>query len=285
MLVCNVSLRPPRTAIAADIAESTAAVDATATGNVVFATLVDDPASVGDLVDAYLGEIMLEAAAASDIIDVGLAYAAAVDEAVAAADAQDAVIPAGVTWDPATVLETTLSNGNLTATHATANANTGARATVTKTGGKYYFEITRTSGIASTCLGLVTAAGTYGNVLAGTNCTIAFSSSGNISSNNAASGKNIGAIAAGNVVGVAVDLTARKAWFRKGAAGNWNGLVIGSENPDTGLGGVVMAPTVGFMPVVGFGPGTAGADVYTANFGASAFIGAVPSGFTSGWPL
>lgn len=92
MLICNVSLRPPRSAIAAAIAEATIAVDATATGNIIFATLVDDPASVSDLVDAYLGEIMVEAASASDTIDIGLAYAAAVDEAVIAADAQDATI-------------------------------------------------------------------------------------------------------------------------------------------------------------------------------------------------
>jgi len=90
MLVCNVAIRPPRTAIAAEVAEAALAVDATATGNVVFATLVDDPASVGDLVDAYLGEIMLEAASASDSIDAGLAYIAAVDEATSAADAPDA---------------------------------------------------------------------------------------------------------------------------------------------------------------------------------------------------
>ena len=44
MLVCNVSLRPPRSAIVAAIEEAVTAADATASGNVVFATLVDDPA-------------------------------------------------------------------------------------------------------------------------------------------------------------------------------------------------------------------------------------------------
>jgi hypothetical protein len=94
MLVCNVSLRPPRSAIAADVAELAAAVDATATGNVVFATLVDDPASVGDIVDAYLGEIMLEAASAADTTSAGSAYAGAVDEAASATDTQSATVPA-----------------------------------------------------------------------------------------------------------------------------------------------------------------------------------------------
>ena len=90
MLVCNVAIRPPRTAIAVEIAELAEAVDATATGLVVFATLVDDPASVLDHVDAYLGEIMLEAASAGETIDAGLVYAAAVDEATSAADTPDA---------------------------------------------------------------------------------------------------------------------------------------------------------------------------------------------------
>src|SRR5580765_1046228 len=72
MLVCSVSQRGRRAAIAADVAEAAAALDAPGTGNVVFATLVDDPASVGEIVDAYLGEIMLEAASASVIVDAGL---------------------------------------------------------------------------------------------------------------------------------------------------------------------------------------------------------------------
>src|SRR5262245_33349926 len=92
MLVCNISLRPPRSAIAATIAETTTAVDATATGNVIFATLVDDPASVNDTIDAYLGEVMLEVASASDSYTSGSDYSAGVDEAVTAADTQDATV-------------------------------------------------------------------------------------------------------------------------------------------------------------------------------------------------
>src|SRR4051812_7013517 len=96
MLICSVSLRPARSGIAADITEAVTAADATATGNVVFATLIDDPASVGEIVDAYLGQIMLEAASASDTLSSGSDYAAAVDEAVTAIDTQDATL-GGVT--------------------------------------------------------------------------------------------------------------------------------------------------------------------------------------------
>jgi hypothetical protein len=72
MLVCSVSQLQRRTAVVADVAEAAAALDAPGTGNVVFATLVDDPASVGELVDAYLGVIMAEAASAGEAVDAGL---------------------------------------------------------------------------------------------------------------------------------------------------------------------------------------------------------------------
>jgi hypothetical protein len=96
MLVCNVSLRPPRRTISVDLAEVVSATDATATGNVIFATLVDDPASVLDHVDAYSGEIMLEAATAADGIDAGLAYAAAMAEDTTAVDAWDGSVPTAI---------------------------------------------------------------------------------------------------------------------------------------------------------------------------------------------
>jgi hypothetical protein len=86
MLVCSVSQRARRTAIAATVAEITAAVDATATGNVVFATLVDDPASVGDRVDAFLGEIMVEAASATDTVSVGSIRTTTIIEPTTASD-------------------------------------------------------------------------------------------------------------------------------------------------------------------------------------------------------
>lgn len=92
MLVCNVSMRPPRRAIAADIAETAAADDASTTGQVVFATLVDDPASVADVLDAYLGEIMVEAASAGDTCSAGSSHAGDVDEDATAADTPDATI-------------------------------------------------------------------------------------------------------------------------------------------------------------------------------------------------
>lgn len=86
MLVCSVSLRPPRSAIAVSVSEITTAVDAAATGNIVFATLIDDPASVADHVDSFLGEIMLEAASAADSPSAASTYGAAIVENITVTD-------------------------------------------------------------------------------------------------------------------------------------------------------------------------------------------------------
>lgn len=102
MLICNVSLRAQRRAIVADIAEAAVALDASTTGTVVFATLVDDPASVGDIVDAFLGEIMVEAASAIDSIIAGSAFNTAIVEATSAASVPDASITPAGTLDAAT---------------------------------------------------------------------------------------------------------------------------------------------------------------------------------------
>jgi hypothetical protein len=88
-------------------------------------------------------------------------------------------------------------------------------------------------------------------------------------------------IANGDVIGIAVDLTAQLVWFRICPSGTWNGS--GTANPATGVGGIsISSISTGLL----FPMYTVGASVgnnVTANFGASAFSGALPSGFTSGW--
>jgi hypothetical protein len=86
MLVCNVSQLARRAAIPAGITETAAALDTPGTGNVVFATLVDDPASVGEHVDAFLGQIISEAASAAATVNAGLIYRVSIFEAASAAD-------------------------------------------------------------------------------------------------------------------------------------------------------------------------------------------------------
>jgi hypothetical protein len=260
--------------IAADLAEAAAALDAPGTGNVVFATLVDDPASVREIVDAYLGELMFEAAIAGDSCDAGFVFIGAVNEIVTALDVPDAAIPAGppTTWNPADLSGMTLSGGNLTA----AGGNfTGVRATKGLSSGKYYFEITVTT-TPSGYVGL--ARSTADLTSGGTTGAVGVTSAGGVEVNGITStGISIGSIG-GQVVGIAVDLSSNLIWFRNGASGNWNGN--SANNPATGTGGASISAIAGtlfpwFISVFG------GTQTVTANFGASAFSGAVPSGFTA----
>jgi hypothetical protein len=113
-----------------------------------------------------------------------------------------------------------------------------------------------------------------------------FTSNGTIFASGANSGlAGLGACATGDVIGLAIDLDNRKAWFRKAPSGNWNGLAIGSQNPATNTGGIAIPPG-SVTPICTFGgSGGVAGNVFTGNFGASAFVGAVPSGFTSGWTI
>jgi hypothetical protein len=311
MLVCSVSQLQRRVAIAADLTEAAAALDAPGTGNVVFATLVDDPASVGDHVDAFLGQIMLEAASAAATVTAGLTYAAAIVEAGIAADAVSAsavaapsvvveaaiatdasdaaIVPAVTTytsWNPADKANIALSNGNLTSTCTGSSGAIGVRAGTGKTSGKYYFEVLMTgwSG-TSGGVGICTLAKAFdsGGVTTAASAAVskaAGGTNGSIYVNGASSGKALGSRVNGDVIGVAVDLNAKLIWFRAAPSGNWNG--IATENPATGTGGISIGALSGALYPCDLPTNTS--DIRTAKFGASAFSGAVPSGFTAGWP-
>lgn len=184
-----------------------------------------------------------------------------------------------------TLTNVTLSGGDLTAAH-TNTSLAGARSTALKNSGKWYLEFTLTTRTgANSAVGVLTAAGTYTNFSANINCAVIYGS-GNIYSNNAFSSRTLGALSNGDIIGVAVDLDNDKVWFRKAPAGNWNGQVIGSQDPAGNVGGVsissftatTMAPAITFG-----GTGTGATETFTMNAGATSFSGTVPSGFSSGW--
>jgi hypothetical protein len=286
VLVCSVSMRARQASIVAGLVEVAAALDSPGTGNVVFATLVDDPAAVVDLVDAYLGEIMLEAASAGDTCDASVPAVLAADvvESTAADSTQDATLAAAFATFNGTPSSAfiTLSNGNLTVTKNT-STNSGMVGSTNFLGsGKYYFEYTNTQKSAGTghYFGMLLSTGVVGDMTSGLKSTTAAPAGTTIIySNDVNTGKTIGTAASGNVYAYAIDLTGRLAWIRR-AGGNWNGDA--AANPATGVGGVTIGAG-SFAPAVYFS--TSGLnDSLTANFGASAFVGTVPSGFTAGWP-
>lgn len=177
----------------------------------------------------------------------------------------------------------TLSNNNLTATHSTSTSGSGARSLALKTTGKYYYEVVGNSAPgAGDAVALGSAAATYVQLTGNTagQYVVVYQSTGVIFVSTTNSGKNIASLLAGMVAGIAVDLDARLLWVRSNN-GNWNGDP--AANPATGVGGITVTAAISFAPMVGYGA-TAAGHAMTANFGASAFSGAVPAGFTPGWP-
>ena len=149
--------------------------------------------------------------------------------------------------------------------------------------GKAYFEATMTTLTGGgTTVGVCNASwvlSTGGN--SSVNAAYAYKS-GPIWINNSSAGGTLGTLVSGSIVGVAVDLVNELIWFRVCPSGNWNGS--STANPATATGGYsIGAISSPLKPVYVFAGFTASGDVVTANFGATAFSGTVPSGFAPGW--
>ena len=282
MLVCNVSLRPPRLAIAATVAETATAADAITVG-AVFDALVDDPASATDTLAEYLGEFLSEAASAADSFSTVGTFDAEVVETAAADSAQDGILPVAYATYDGLATNVTVSNGGLTALHHNTTTNSGVISTAFESSGKYYFECTvQTSSTPSNFLGIM--ASTWASVFSATQMTtlstsVQLGGTSTIYSNGGSTGKALGATAVGDVYSFAIDLTASLGWIRRNG-GNWNNDA--AANPATGVGGVVIAAG-SFAPIVRFAAAAAGTDQVTGNFGQSSFVYTAPSGFGN-WP-
>jgi len=191
-----------------------------------------------------------------------------------------------VTWaNDATAHNVTLSGGNLVAKSASSSNDCGARSSVLRNSGKYYYEITPVTLIGGTAnaAGLALASATYAD-MAGvfTGSTVIVYFTGFIRVDGASSGVSIGARSNGDVIGIAIDLDLRKIWVRVAPLGIWNNNA--TANPATNVLGIT--PTAGSLgPACNFGgTGSQANNIISANFGSSPFVGAVPAGFTSGWP-
>lgn len=188
------------------------------------------------------------------------------------------------TWNPADNVANTLSGGNLT---AAPSGNGGVRGTVSVSGGKYYWEYTATWGSSWACGGGVANAGAalgYGNSGQTGTITVAGGSiAGYVFVNTTDVGVHLGLTPYnGTVIGIALDATNQLIWFRPGPSAIWNNS--GTANPATGTGGVSISTVAGpYYPFVGFN-GITGGQSTTANFGDTALVGAVPSGFAAGFP-
>jgi hypothetical protein len=126
---------------------------------------------------------------------------------------------------------------------------------------------------------------TYTQSYPATFCTGVRASDGRIYSNDAYSGFSIGALS-GNVVCCAIDRANKKAWFRVGPSGLWNGQALNLADPANNIGGVSISSydlkAMGPISVCG---STFGGHRSIFNAGQLPFAAVVPAGFTAGWPL
>lgn len=184
-----------------------------------------------------------------------------------------ALVP--TTWNPSDRTATTLSNGNLS-TQATASG--GVRSVFSVSSGKWYWEMTYTGG-ASGGFGVANASAVLSTAwTTPTNAAVAYNGSTYVN-NVSQAGAGITISTIGTVVGVALDMGAKLIWFRSGAAGNWNNS--GTANPATGTGGLNI--TVLGSPLYALVVQNSTSFQSTTDFGATAFVGTPPSGFTAGF--
>jgi len=186
------------------------------------------------------------------------------------------------TWSTTDKNQCTLSGGDLVASFA---SNGAVRSIDRVYTGKYYWEVTFTT-LLNVSVGVSTAAAPLNSTMgSGTAASFTFM----VTASGAAFAPGIignigGTFPAGWVLCIALD-AAGMVWFRNGAAELWNGNA--ANNPTTGVGGFNFAASFGSGPAYGLyasACGGGGGGVCTANFGATAFVGAVPVGFTSGFP-
>lgn len=164
-----------------------------------------------------------------------------------------------------------LSNGNLTVSGSDTGGNNWVRST-TPTTLKRYVEFTINT-VSNTIVGIADASAmTYPG---------ANDKSFGLFSNSAGSiagtfpNWNV-TYTTGDVLGMAVDLTAKLVWWRKNG-GPWNNG--GTADPATGVGGFSISLYTGTTHFL-IASGASGV-VTTVNFGATAFAAAAPSGFSA----
>lgn len=178
---------------------------------------------------------------------------------------------APTTWNPSDKDGSiTLSGGNLTFT-----GSGSGRATNPLSTGKAYWEvlIVQDSGEAGGAfnVGFTDGTTTFADMRSSGIINMVFLFNGNIGN----SAVSLGAIVNSDVICIAVDLGAKKSWFRKNG-GNWNASAL--NDPATAVGGITFGPS---GPYYANAAGSAVGTQFTANFGASAFSFTTPSGFTS----
>ncbi len=194
--------------------------------------------------------------------------------------------PSFTTFDPANKSSNvTLSGGNLVVT-CTGSGGEGrtVRTIASHATGKYYAEFTLTtaSSSGSDGLGAVNATFAIGDNATyigedATSRSVGCYSDGKVYRGGTSAIATIMTFTTADVVCMAVDCDNERIWWRKGG-GNWNNDV--SANPATNTNGIDASALGGGALYACVEPEGNG-DVWTANFGATAYAQTAPSGFVN----
>ena len=178
------------------------------------------------------------------------------------------VTPAGtMTWNPSDkASDITLSGGNLTATvGSSATARCAVRSTVSKTSGKWYWEVTIGAiGSEYVAVGIAKTGASLAEYPGGDANGWGYWSTGFKANNASVSGSLPygDSFTTGDVIGVALDLDSGTVKFYKNGASQGEAF--------TGISGTLLAALGGYASAAA-----------TVNFGGSAFAHTIPSGFAA----
>jgi hypothetical protein len=180
--------------------------------------------------------------------------------------------------------EITLSNGALTVDMSAAASMSAVSAVDSASSGKYYWETTVVGdGGGNLIVGATSPSFSYngGNYVGRDTFSLGYDRDNRVLYNNGTIATLV-TYTAGDIIGVALDITNSKIWFRKNG-GDWNNDVIGNQNPATNTGGYDISTLTADGAVRAAISLHIDADQVTTNFGATAFSQTAPSGFTK-WP-
>jgi hypothetical protein len=154
-------------------------------------------------------------------------------------------VPPGYLWNPSDkAAGVVLSNGNRTAA-GPGGSSQSVRGTASKSAGKWYFEVT--CDVVGTLAGVAIADATAGLGQFGLDTHAwSYRSSGDVT-NNSAVVSSPSAYTSGDIIGVAMDLTALKLYFSK------NNVWQASGNPVAGTGGLTIS-SAAYFPGVSLWP-------------------------------
>ena len=195
---------------------------------------------------------------------------------------------ANTTWNPGDLSAVTLSNASLTATNSVPTVIGMVRSADKLVAGTCYIEFTLNSfgsnysgiGFASPVVSLASSIAFNGaSPNTGTTglCRDGYVYVNGVKTNIFFSG----VLVSGLVICVAANFDTGFVWFRIGAGGWWNNTP--SADPVAGIGGAALDGLGNGFPAFAMAALYGSGEQVTANFGNTAFVGAVPSGYAPGF--